>query len=127
DLLGRRHLAIAVNDESFKGRMRVVQSFDAPPAKLSMDVRLSTTRGDGLWVIRTEDEARLFCAFQNSKATQEGLWLTPTAPGAVKDRFRVTGVSIGRASDETSLARTCVVAVSGKTARFARPVLSREA
>jgi len=57
-------------------------------------------KGDGLAVIATAEGARLRCAFQKleGEATREGLWLTSTVTNAVKERFRVTAVVVGRQS-----------------------------
>src|ERR1019366_7970722 len=55
-------------------------------------------KGDGLAVSPTAQGARLHCVFQHldGEATREGLWLTSTATNAVKDRFRVVAVAVGR-------------------------------
>src|SRR5262245_36509192 len=55
-------------------------------------------RGDGLVVSANAQGARLSCVFQRleGEATREGLWLTSTATNAVKERFRVLAVELGR-------------------------------
>ena len=55
-------------------------------------------KGDGLAVTPNSEGARLHCVFQrlDGEATPEGLWLTSTATNAVKDRFRVTVMAVGR-------------------------------
>src|SRR5664279_5410534 len=55
-------------------------------------------QGDGLAVSPTAQGARLHCVFQrlDGEATPAGLWLTSTATNAVKNRFRVVAVAVGR-------------------------------
>jgi hypothetical protein len=56
-------------------------------------------KGDGLFVTRAENGARLLCVFQQleGRATLEGLWLTSTVTNMVNERFRATAFSVGRA------------------------------
>src|SRR5438105_4977575 len=58
-------------------------------------------QGDGLGVSPTAGGARLRCVFQRleGEATREGLWLTSTLTNAVKERFRVVAVAVGRWAD----------------------------
>jgi hypothetical protein len=57
-------------------------------------------KGDGLAVSPSPGGARLRCVFQRleGEATREGLWLTSTVTDTAKERFRLTAVSLGRAS-----------------------------
>src|ERR1019366_6221426 len=105
-------------------------------------------QGDGLAVTPTAQGARLHCVFQrlDGEATPEGLWLSSTATNAVKDRFRVVAVAVGRVADgpltrslcpsdggggadragEGQLPRTGSISVGGQTVRFTRPGLVEE-
>src|SRR5947207_14409232 len=55
-------------------------------------------KGEGLAIGPTAQGARLRCVFQRleGEATREGLWLTSTATDALKERFRVIAVAVGR-------------------------------
>src|SRR5260221_1576148 len=79
---------------------------EGPPAKRAEVIEWSEIgakagagyKGDRLSVARTENGARLRCAFQQleGKATSDGLWLTSTVTNQANDRFRVKAVAIGR-------------------------------
>src|ERR1039457_4062897 len=109
-------------------------------------------KGDGLAVTPNGEGARLHCVFQrlDGEATPAGLWLTSTATNAVKDRFRVVAVAVGRQawraergaperqsaeapqrlnatrSDAARLPDTGTVAIDAQTVRFSRPGLVEE-
>jgi len=109
-------------------------------------------KGDGLAISPTAQGARLRCVFQRleGEATREGLWLTSTDTNAVKERFRVVAVAVGRQAgraergaseprrvetsqtlnppiaDAARLPETGTVAIDAQTVRFTRPRLVEE-
>src|SRR6266481_260710 len=129
----RMFCAVALGiGSSFSLSATAADSADTAPAKTSipwsqLGVPQGGTgadcQGDGLAVSPTAGGARLRCAFQKleGEATREGLWLTSTVTNAVKERFRVTAVVVGRQSamaGDERLAPTSLQESSVRSAMF---------